>query len=260
MKYKLSDSMKTISIVLAAFLIFSNAYSQNEVEKVVVPLIGQKAPSFKAETTKGDLNFPKDWSKSWKILFSHPADFTPVCTSEILELASLTGDLRSMDVQFAVLSSDNLERHKYWVESMQEIDYQGKGLQVIDFPLIADPSGNVSKQYGMIHPESGSTKDVRGVFIIDPKNTIRSIFFYPKETGRNMNEIKRTVLALQKYDSEEVYTPANWDPGEDVIVPFLQYSPSYNAEKAKEKNGDVYEVAWYLYMKKDQAVASGTQE
>ncbi len=252
--------MKTICIVLASFVLVSNVYSQKDDQNVVVPLIGQKAPAFTAETTQGELNFPKDWSKSWKILFSHPADFTPVCTSEILELAALKNELKDINVQFAVLSTDNLERHKFWVESMQEIDYKDYGKQVIDFPLIADPGCQVSRKYGMIHPESGSTKDVRGVFIIDPKNNIRSIFFYPKETGRNLEEIKRTVLALQKYDHDEVFTPANWDPGEDVIVPYLQYSPAYNAEKAKEKNGDVYEVAWYLYMKKDQAVASGTQK
>lgn len=252
--------MKTLSLIVVVLFCTLSVHSQESSKQVIVPLIGEKAPSFKAQSTEGDISFPKDFSKHWKILFSHPADFTPVCTSEILELAAAQKDFTDMNVEFAVLSTDNLERHKFWVESMEEIDYKGNGLQQINFPLIADPDLSISKMYGMIHPESGSTKDVRGVFIIDPSNTIRSIFFYPKETGRNIDEIKRTVLALRKYDEQEVLTPANWDPGEDVIVPFLQYSPAYNVEKAQEKNGDVYEVAWYLYMKKDEAVAVNTVE
>lgn len=252
--------MKTLSLIVVVLFCTLSVHSQESSKQVIVPLIGEKAPSFKAQSTEGDISFPKDFSKHWKILFSHPADFTPVCTSEILELAAAQKDFTDMNVEFAVLSTDNLERHKFWVESMEEIDYKGNGLQQINFPLIADPDLSISKKYGMIHPESGSTKDVRGVFIIDPSNTIRSIFFYPKETGRNIDEIKRTVLALRKYDEQEVLTPANWDPGEDVIVPFLQYSPAYNVEKAQEKNGDVYEVAWYLYMKKDEAVAVNTVE
>jgi peroxiredoxin 2/4 len=218
-----------------------------------VPLIGEVAPSFQALTTKGELIFPNDYGKKWKILFSHPADFTPVCTSELLELSQSNDFFAEHKTKIAVISTDQLDRHKLWIESMEGLTYKGKSDFSFKFPLIADPKGEVSRMYGMIHPKSGTTKNVRGVFIIDPDNVIRSINFYPMEVGRNLKEIERTLLALQKHDEDKVLTPANWVSGEDVILPFMTYNPESASEKEKLKQEGVYTVSWYLYMKPDKS-------
>lgn len=246
---------KIVGIITIALFLSISVQSQESKKTQHYPLIGEKAPKFVAESTQGKITFPNDFGKNWKILFSHPADFTPVCTSEILELCSAEEDITKMNVQFAVLSTDKLERHKNWVESMEGITYKGKSNLKVGFPLIADPDLAVSKKYGMIHNEASTTKNVRGVFIIDPENTIRAILYYPMEVGRNISEIERTVLALQKYDHQNVLTPANWQSGDDVIVPFLKYSPDYDAEKAALNDPGIYSVSWYLHLKKDVPLA-----
>ena len=196
-----------------------NSYSQDG-----IPLIGTEAPSFRAESTRGKINFPKDYGNSWKVLFSHPQDFTPVCSSELLELAGMEKDFDKLNTKIAVVSTDNLEQHNLWVKYLEGIDYRNRGPQKIYFPIIDDSDANVARMYGMIHNKASSNRDVRGVFIIDPDNVIRSVNFYPMEVGRNMQEIERTLEALQKTDKEHVLTPANWKEGEDVLVPYFPYT------------------------------------
>lgn len=252
--------MKKISLLLVIGLLISiSVQSQTEKKVQDLPQLGEKAPKFVANSTHGEISFPKDFKKNWKILFSHPQDFTPVCTSELLELAQCKYKFDNLGVKIAVISTDELEHHKLWVKSMEELTYKGKSHSKIDFPLIADPKGMASMEYGMIHPKANSTKNVRGVFIIDPANKIRSIMYYPMAVGRNMDEIERTVLALQKYDRENVLTPANWNPGDDVIVPYLTYTPELDVEKAKNADPSAYAVSWYLHMKKDNSMATNNE-
>jgi peroxiredoxin (alkyl hydroperoxide reductase subunit C) len=220
--------MKKIMLALLSVLfIASSALAQSS----EIPLIGSKAPSFKAMSTDGKITFPDDFGDSWKILFSHPADFTPVCSSELLELAYLQPEFEKLNVKFAVISTDNVEMHKLWVEYLEDLDYKKRGKLSIDFPLIEDPKATASKQYGMLHEPTSTNRDIRGVFIIDDKNIVRATNFYPMQVGRNMNEIVRIVEALEKVESDLVYTPANWELGDDVIVP---YYPFKNEEEEND--------------------------
>jgi peroxiredoxin (alkyl hydroperoxide reductase subunit C) len=226
------------SIVFLAALAFSTIglWSQSSSS---IPLIGSDAPSFKAQTTNGMINFPEDYTGKWKILFSHPRDFTPVCSSEILELAQMQGDFDKLGVKLVVLSTDTLYQHNIWKKTLDTLKYKNRKPQLINFPLVDDNSKYISKLYGMLHSPVSTTRDVRGVFIIDKKDKIRAIFFYPSEVGRNFDEIKRTVIALQTSDKEQVLTPANWKPGEDVLVPF---KPANDA--------GVYQIAPFMIAKK----------
>ncbi len=189
-----------------------------------IPLIGSKAPSFKAKSTEGNIKFPEDFGSSWKILFSHPQDFTPVCSSELLEMAYLHSEFDRLGVKVAVISTDDVEQHLLWKTYLEELDYKGRGQQKITFPIIEDTGAAVSKTYGMLHEPTSSNKDIRGVFIIDGNDIIRSINFYPMQVGRNFNEIVRIVEALQTTDKQQVLTPANWNDGDDVIVPHFPYT------------------------------------
>ena len=175
-----------------------------------IPMIGESAPSFTAESTTGTIHFPGDYSNKWKILFSHPADFTPVCTSELLDLAAMQDDFNNLGTQIVVISVNDVASHTQWEKSMESINYKNRQASKIKFPLVGDNTLEISRKYGMIQPSSNSTKDVRGVFIIDPKNTIRAIFFYPMNIGRNIDEIKRTVIALQTADNKNVLLPSGW--------------------------------------------------
>jgi peroxiredoxin (alkyl hydroperoxide reductase subunit C) len=213
-----------------------------EIRYIKVPLLGEEAPLFTAQSTKGTINFPVDFGRKWKMLFSHPQDFTPVCTSELLELAYAQSDFEKLKVELIVISTDPIDQHKQWKQAMEEINYQGRGLTKINFPIIDDDKLVVSRQYGMIHPSSNTTKDVRGVYIIDPDDIIQAIFFYPNNVGRNIEELKRTVVALQTARANTVMTPANWEKGKDVLVPLKPAT-------AKEKAGTT-EVTWFMTFKK----------
>lgn len=226
----------SVSLLLAMCLAMSSLAQTNQ-----IPLIGAKAPAFKAQTTQGELNFPDDFGKSWKILFSHPKDFTPVCTSELLELAYIQEQLAEMDVKIAIISTDNLEQHQMWVAHLEEIDYKSRGPQNINFPLIDDANMQVSKTYGMLHAPTSSSRDVRGVFIIDPNNIVRSINFYPVEVGRNLAEVERIVEALQTTSAEMVLTPANWALGDDVIIPYQPLKVDEMADY-ENTNDNYYQV------------------
>jgi peroxiredoxin (alkyl hydroperoxide reductase subunit C) len=214
-----------------------------------IPLIGETAPSFTAESTNGEVNFPADYGKNWKILFSHPQDFTPVCTTELLELANLQGKFDNLGVKVVAISTDRLSTHEQWKKAMEGLVYKDRKEVNIEFPLIADENLSVSKKYGMIHPESNTTRDVRGVFIIDPNNIIQAIYFYPKEVGRSTDELVRMITALQKTETDKVMTPANWKAGEDVMVNTIPNSKATKEELASE---GLYNLAWFMWYKKVQ--------
>jgi peroxiredoxin (alkyl hydroperoxide reductase subunit C) len=187
---------------------------------VAMPRIGDKAPEFKAITTQGDINFPKDYEGKWVILFSHPADFTPVCTSEFMTFAKMEPEFNALNCQLVGLSIDGLYSHIAWLRTIKEkIEFKGMKNIEVKFPLIEDITMNVAKKYGMIQPGESSTKAVRAVFFIDPKGMIRAIIYYPLSLGRNFDELKRALIAMQTADKHSIATPADWRPGDDVIVP-----------------------------------------
>ncbi len=191
-------------------------------ENTVVSMarINDKAPEFKAVTTQGHINFPSDYSGSWVILFSHPADFTPVCTSEFITFASREKQFAEANCKLVGLSVDGLYSHIAWLRTIKEkIEYKGMKNVEVNFPLIEDITMEVAKKYGMIQPGESSTKAVRAVFFIDPKGIIRAIIYYPLSIGRNFNELYRALIAMQTADAFSVATPADWQPGDDVIVP-----------------------------------------
>ena len=213
-----------------------------------IPLMGEVAPSFTAESTTGIINFPDDFGRDWKVLLSHPMDFTPVCSTELIELAALQNEFEKMGVRLLTVSTDPLETHEQWKTTLENIEYKGYSQQKINFPIIDDSDLVIAKLYGMIHKESDNIKDVRGVFIIDPDNKIRAEFFYPQEVGRNMDELIRTIKALQKTFTSKVLTPANWQAGHDVLVPFPVKADMSHMNK---DSGDYYQYSWFLIFKKE---------
>jgi peroxiredoxin (alkyl hydroperoxide reductase subunit C) len=211
-----------------------------QAKPISLPRLGEKAPDFQAPTTHGMLKLD-DYKGSWLILFSHPADFTPVCTTEFIAFSEIYPELQKRGVELLGLSVDSISSHIAWARNIEE----KTGIK-IPFPIIADLSKEVSLAYGMVHPGQSKTETVRCVFIIDPKQVIRTILYYPLSTGRNMQEILRIVDALQTTDANGVATPANWKTGDKVIVP----SPN-TQEGAEERVKQGYEcVDWYLCKKK----------
>lgn len=189
-------------------------------ESVAMPRIGEKASSFKAITTQGTISFPEDYSGSWVILFSHPADFTPVCTSEFMTFATMEKDFNAVYCKLVGLSVDGLYSHIAWHRTIKEkIEYKGMKDVEVTFPLIEDITMDVATKYGMIQPEESDTKAVRAVFIVDPKGIVRTMLYYSLSTGRNFDELYRAVVALQTADAFSVAAPEDWHPGDDVTVP-----------------------------------------
>ena len=215
-----------------------------------MPLIGDKAPEFEAVTTQGKINFPQDYNGKWVILFSHPADFTPVCTTEFMTFGSMIDEFDALNVQLVGLSVDSLYAHIAWLRKIQEIEWNGKKNINITFPLIEDIRMDVSRKYGMIQPSQSNTQAVRAVFVIDPKGIIRTILYYQLSTGRNFDEIKRIILALQKADNDGVATPADWRPGDDVIVPTAG-SCGTAKERMESKDENQYCLDWFMCFKKE---------
>lgn len=247
LKFKTIKTIKTRTLTIIAIVFFvGNSFSQSSSK---IPLIGSKAPSFTAKSTNGELKFPNDFGKSWKILFSHPQDFTPVCSSELIELAHLQGEFGKLNVKLAIISTDDIETHKLWKAHLEEIDYQGRGAQKINFPIFEDQSKTSSRLYGMLHEPTSSNKDIRGVFIIDSENIVRSMNFYPMQVGRNLNELVRLVEALQTVDHEKVLTPANWEKGGDVMVPYFPYTLEQLAAKPELKD-EYYNMGNRMWFKK----------
>lgn len=234
--------MKTGIFLICVLFFLPNMVWTQEKTVYPIPLIGSDAPSFTAHSTKGMISFPGDYLNKWKILVSHPRDYTPVCSSEILEMAQKQDDFEKLGVKLFVLSTDTLYQHQTWVKTLDTLKYKGREPVAIDFPLIDDNGKSISRKYGMLHPQTSTTQNVRGVFIIDPKDKIRAIFFYPMETGRNLDEIERTVIALQTSDKEHVLTPANWKPGEDVLLPY--------PDNKSSRDASVYYIAPFMIGKK----------
>jgi len=237
--------MKKI-VFLIAMLMISMPLVWSQSQGSNIPLIGSQAPSFTAKSTNGTITFPDDFGKSWKILFSHPKDFTPVCSSEILELANLQPEFDKMNVKVAVLSTDDLKQHETWKAALEEVNYKDRPTPPIKFPIIDDNDKSISKMYGMLHSPTSTTEDVRGVFVIDPSNEVRAVFFYPHEVGRNMDEIVRTVEALQ-IAKNNVVIPANWEPGQDVM---LSYLTDEQKNEMKLPTSNIYQIAWFMTMQK----------
>lgn len=217
-----------------------------------MPLLGDKAPSFVATTTQGQINFPEDFKGKWVVLFSHPADFTPVCTTEFMTFASLEEDFKALNTQLIGLSVDSLYSHIAWLRKIHELEWKGMKNLDVKFPLIEDIKMDVAKKYGMIQPNQSGTQAVRAVFIIDPEAKIRTILYYPLSTGRNFDEIKRIIQALQKADSENCATPADWREGDDVIVP-TPGSCGTAKERVESKDEDMYCLDWFMCFRKDKS-------
>jgi peroxiredoxin (alkyl hydroperoxide reductase subunit C) len=193
---------------------------ETSVQQIPMPRIGDKAPSFSAVTTQGQINFPADYNGSWVILFSHPADFTPVCTSEFMTFATMEDKFEKANCKLVGLSVDGLYSHIAWLRTIKEkIEFKGMKDVEVKFPLIEDITMDVAKAYGMIQPGESNTKAVRAVFFVDPKGIIRTIIYYPLSLGRNFDELYRVLIALQTADEFGIATPADWRPGDDVIVP-----------------------------------------
>ena len=217
---------------------------ENEVN--VMPRIGEKAPAFEAVTTQGKINFPADFKGKWKILFSHPADFTPVCTSEFMTFGKMADEFEALNCQLVGLSVDGLYSHIAWLRTIREkIEYKGMKDVEIHFPLIDDVSMKVAKLYGMIQPGESETSAVRAVFFIDPKDTIRTIMYYPLALGRNFDEIKRVLVGLQTVDNFGVALPADWRPGDEVIVPTAG-SCGVAKERVGDKSGEIHCYDWFF--------------
>ena len=222
-----------------------------EQERFYMPLIGDVAPSFVATTTQGQINFPHDYEGKWVILFSHPADFTPVCTTEFMTFTSMLDEFKELNTELVGLSVDSLYAHIAWLRKINELEWKGFKNLDVTFPLIEDIKMDVAKKYGMIQPSQSNTQAVRAVFVIDPKGIIRTILYYPLSTGRNFDEIKRIIQALQKADKDNVATPADWRPGDDVIIP-----PAGSCGTAKEAmeddSDDKYCLDWFMCFKREK--------
>lgn len=212
-----------------------------------IPLIGEQAPSFTTESTSGTINFPSDFGSYWKVILSHPMDFTPVCSTELIEIAVLQNEFERLGIKIITVSTDPLDSHKQWKKTLEQIEYKEYPRQEINFPIVDDSNLAIAKLYGMIHLDTDNNRDVRGVFIIDPDNKIRAEFFYPQEVGRNMDELLRTVIALQTTDQNNVLTPANWEVGNDVLVPFPLKA---NMSVMNKDSGEYYQFSWFLIFKK----------
>lgn len=215
-----------------------------------IPLIGETAPTFEAQTTQGLIKFPEDYQGKWVILFSHPADFTPVCTTEFMTFATMMPEFNALNCQLVGLSIDSNYAHIAWLRTIREkIKFNNMEHVEVKFPLIADVKMEVANAYGMLQPNASDTQAVRAVFLIDPKAIIRALLYYPLSNGRSFPEIKRLLIALQTTDAHGCATPADWQPGDDVIVP-----PPGSCGTAKDRMenpaNDTYALDWFMTFKK----------
>lgn len=246
--------------VLALALLASTSFAADEPESWRLPLIGEDAPPFTARTTQGVIQFPDDYKGKWVILFSHPADFTPVCTTEFMTFATMQEEFRALNTELIGLSIDSTYSHIAWLRTIKEkIEYNGMKDVEVTFPVIEDLKMEVSKKYGMLQPTASDTQAVRAVFFIDPNAKIRALLYYPLSNGRNFDEIKRLLVAMQTTDAYQVATPANWSPGDEVIVP-----PPGSCGAAKEPvenaGSDYRCVDWFLCFKNLPEAASPTTD
>ena len=215
-----------------------------------LPLIGEKAPAFTADSTQGPVHFPDDYKGKWVVFFSHPADFTPVCTTEFMAFAAAADDFKKLNAELLGLSIDSIFSHIAWLRTIKErIEYKGmKGVEVT-FPVISDLTMEVAKTFGLLQPSASTTQAVRAVFLIDPKAVVRAILYYPLSNGRNVDEIKRLLIAMQTSDEYKVATPANWRVGDDVIIP-PPGSCGSAAERVEKAGAEYRCLDWFLCLKK----------
>ncbi|MEL7123605.1 MAG: peroxiredoxin [Bacteroidota bacterium] len=216
--------------------------NQTQANIYPMPRIGDLAPDFEAQTTIGNLKLSKYGKDSWVIMFSHPADFTPVCTTELSAFANESDFFLNRNTKLIGLSIDSIHSHLAWVNNVR----QNTGVYM-EFPIIADLDMKVANLYGMIHPGEATTAAVRAVFFIDPKRTIRLIMYYPLNVGRNMEEIKRTLIALQTADTNSIALPVNWKEGDKAIVP----PPKNLAEMNERIDGNYDEKIDFYLVKKE---------
>ena len=210
------------------------------VEKQTLPRIGDVAPDFTAPSTHGEIKFSQWQGSDWVVLFSHPADFTPVCSTELAEFGKRFEEFKKRNTKLIGLSIDSIHSHLAWTQNL------GKILGVkLPYPLIADLSTQVAQKYGMIHPGESATVTVRALFVIDPKHVVRAIIYYPLNTGRNVEEVIRLLDALQTADKHSVALPVNWKPGDKVIVP----PPKSEAEVEERLKGNYEQLDFYLCKK-----------
>lgn len=215
-----------------------------------MPLIGDKCPEFEAVTTQGNMKFPQDFKGKWIVFFSHPADFTPVCTTEFMTFAHRSKELEAINTQLVGLSVDSISAHIAWLRRIKDLQWKDMKNVDVNFPLIEDISMNVANKFGMIMPGQSNTQAVRAVFIIDPNGVIRLILYYPLSTGRNFDEIKRCVIALQKADTDKCATPMDWQPGDDTVIPAPKSLPLAN-ERDNMKDNKKYCLDWFLCFNKE---------
>lgn len=217
-----------------------------------MPLIGEKAPLFEAKTTQGKVNFPNDYRGKWVVFFSHPADFSPVCTTEFMAFAAMQEDFKALNAELLGLSIDSNFSHIAWLRAIKEkAEYKGMKDIEVAFPVIGDPTMEVSRKYGMLQPSASNNQAVRAVFIIDTEAVVRAVLCYPLANGRNIDEIKRLLIAMQRSDEHDIITPANWNPGEEVAIP----SPSSCRGARERLRGAAEEgyryLDWFFCLKDD---------
>lgn len=210
---------------------------------MALPLIGERIPEFTATTTQGVLKFPDDFKGKWVVLFSHPADFTPVCTTEFVAFQKRYDEFKKINTELVGLSIDQVFSHIKWIEWIKE----KLGVE-IKFPVIADDRGQIAELLGMIHPAKG-TNTVRAVFIIDPKGILRAVLYYPQELGRNMDEILRMVKGLQVVDEDNVALPANW-PNNELVNDEAIVPPASTVEDAEKRLKEYECFDWWFCHKK----------
>ena len=211
-----------------------------DTQTISMPRIGDKAPDFTAQTTQGEITFSQWQGTDWVVLFSHPADFTPVCSTELAEFGKRNEEFKKRGTKLIGLSIDSVHSHLAWLQNLAKI----LGVK-IPYPMIADLTTNVAQKYGMIHPGESAMVTVRALFVIDPKHTIRAIIYYPLNVGRNVDEVVRLLDALQTADKNGVACPVNWKPGDKVIVP----PPKTEAEVEERLKGNYERLDFYLCKK-----------
>lgn len=209
------------------------------------PGIGEAAPAFRALSTQGEINFPADYQGKWIVLFSYQADFTPICTTELMTFASMTNEFRGLDTQLVGISTDSIYSHIAWLRKVKELAWKDIKHVEVDIPLIADVSMEITAQYGMLQCGCCGVQTGRLIFIIDQEGRIRASLNYPAAVGRNIEEIKRIIIALKKTECDDTATPADWLPGEDVmLLPPLTCRSA--AERVEKVNENMYCLDWFI--------------
>jgi peroxiredoxin (alkyl hydroperoxide reductase subunit C) len=233
------------SLVLALLVGAAAAWAQEG----RIPLIGEDAPVFTANSTNGTINFPADYTGKWVIVFSHPGDFTPVCTTEFMTFAKMAPEFKALNCELLGVSVDSVTAHIAWLRTIATLKWKDMSNMKVPFPVVADVGMDVANKFGMISPTASDTMPVRAVFFIDPKAKIRAIIYYPAAVGRNLQEIKRALIALQVTDAQNCGTPADWQPGDDVV---LHFPGSCGAAETRVQNAgkDYYCLDWFLCFRK----------